>query len=622
MHTSSSGLKLYETGYHFESNERARVYLTNALEPARDFSSTLTFAVPALAHEARAVNRVKRKHRFTVIIGNPPYANYSANLSPEARKIIDKYRNFGGAPIRERNQLQFERNIQDDSVKFISVAQDFLSASGVGVLSYITNGTMLSSISLRGLRENLIRQFGQLFELNLHGGANEIIDEVENDQNVFDIIQSVAIHAYVCSRPGSTSELYYAELLGRRVTKYAALALQSVVNTEWQQITPDAEICSFTPQDESSDEANRRLGSVLLKYGAGIKTNRDAVAVAFDKASLIGSVGEFDSKLASVKNCRDHIQSILYRPFDTRKILYHEDVVASRSLPTMKHVIAGSNIGLICSSTWTTPERFNVSVSRILIEMKTGTHDRGTTYFPLYRYESILGGKNNKVHNLTADFVRDWSRTTHTTFVEEGREDGERTTGPEDVLLWLFGLFHSLEYRRRYRATLSQGFPIVLLTSNLKLFRAVARLGEKLIALHLLESSNLDDIITKYTGSKNPKVGRVGWSGGTVWLDAGKTSAREGHRATVPGTISFNGVPEEVWDFHIGGYQVCHKWLKDRKGRTLSNKDIAHYQKIVVALNETIRIMAEIDEVIEHHGGWPGAFVVDAVSGSEQAARH
>jgi hypothetical protein len=63
-----------------------------------------------------------------------------------------------------------------------------------------------------------------------------------------------------------------------------------------------------------------------------------------------------------------------------------------------------------------------------------------------------------------------------------------------------------------------------------------------------------------------------------------------------------------VWNFHIGGYQVCEKWLKDRKGRTLSKDDIAHYQKIVVALAETIRLMKEIDEVIEQHGGWPGAF--------------
>ena len=70
-------------------------------------------------------------------------------------------------------------------------------------------------------------------------------------------------------------------------------------------------------------------------------------------------------------------------------------------------------------------------------------------------------------------------------------------------------------------------------------------------------------------------------------------------------TQYFVGIPEEVYNFHIGGYQVCQKWLKDRKGRQLTEEEIAHYQKIVVALNETIRIMKEIDAVIEGHEGWP-----------------
>jgi hypothetical protein len=64
-------------------------------------------------------------------------------------------------------------------------------------------------------------------------------------------------------------------------------------------------------------------------------------------------------------------------------------------------------------------------------------------------------------------------------------------------------------------------------------------------------------------------------------------------------------VPEAVWNFYIGGYQVCGKWLKDRRGRALSEQDIAHYQRVVVALRETIRLMTEVDEVIEAHGGWP-----------------
>ncbi len=82
-------------------------------------------------------------------------------------------------------------------------------------------------------------------------------------------------------------------------------------------------------------------------------------------------------------------------------------------------------------------------------------------------------------------------------------------------------------------------------------------------------------------------------------------------------TRGFRGVPQGVWNFRIGGYPVCEKWLKDRQakggknprpGRVLTDRDIDHYQRIVVALSETIRVMAEIDEVIEAHGGWPTAF--------------
>lgn len=140
---------------------------------------------------------------------------------------------------------------------------------------------------------------------------------------------------------------------------------------------------------------------------------------------------------------------------------------------------------------------------------------------------------------------------------------------------------------------------------SLAVVRELARLGGKVIDLHLLRSPRLDCAITDYTGHKDPMVGRVGWSDGTVWLDA--VATKKGQPAT-PGTVGFRGVPEEVWNFHIGGYQVCEKWLKDRRGRTLTADDIRHYHRIVIALHETIRIMREIDEVIDAHGGWPGAF--------------
>ncbi len=110
-----------------------------------------------------------------------------------------------------------------------------------------------------------------------------------------------------------------------------------------------------------------------------------------------------------------------------------------------------------------------------------------------------------------------------------------------------------------------------------------------------MESPKLNILITEFIGSSKPIVEKVSWVKDIVWVDK-------------PQATGFKGVPEDVWNFHIGGYQICEKWLKDRTGRALSTEEITHYQKIVIALSETIRLMKEIDEAIDKYGGWPGAF--------------
>jgi len=166
---------------------------------------------------------------------------------------------------------------------------------------------------------------------------------------------------------------------------------------------------------------------------------------------------------------------------------------------------------------------------------------------------------------------------------------------PEDIFNYIYAVFHSPGYRSRYAEFLKIDFPRLPLTKNFELFGTLAKLGGELVALHLLESPQLAKPTTTLIGGRTPEVEKASWSNNTVWLDKKQT-------------VGFKGVREEVWNFHVGGYQVCEKWLKDRKGRRLSADDIAHYQKIVVALSETIRLMEEIDKVIETHGGWPGAF--------------
>lgn len=213
-------------------------------------------------------------------------------------------------------------------------------------------------------------------------------------------------------------------------------------------------------------------------------------------------------------------------------------------------------------------------------------------------------GMFGKASELSANFrgAQEWGLAND----DEIRQRARRELG------YVYAILHSATYRVQYLAQLRADFPRVPLTMNEELFLSLAGLGADLMALHLMEAPELERLITTYTGPRRPEVDHVAWAQDTVWLDAAETKAG---KTDASGSVGFHGVPEPVWHFQIGGYQVCEKWLKDRKGRKLSAADIAHYQKIVVALSETIRLMKEIDQVIETHGGWPGAFAVGNAEG-------
>ncbi len=181
------------------------------------------------------------------------------------------------------------------------------------------------------------------------------------------------------------------------------------------------------------------------------------------------------------------------------------------------------------------------------------------------------------------------------TWVEDGKGDRQQTFGPEDVFAYMYAIFHAPSYRERYAEFLKIDFPRLPLTSNADLFRALCALGDELVRLHLLEGDI--PFITSYPERGNNRVENVRYTDLTPDGTQG--------RVFINATQYFDGVPPEVWAFHVGGYQVCQKWLKDRKGRALTFDEIAHYQQTVTALSATIRLMDAVDAAIEEHGGWP-----------------
>ncbi|MBT7350809.1 hypothetical protein HN803_08610 [candidate division WWE3 bacterium] len=620
------GLKLKETGYQFKSKDRVRVFLTNSLESAQDFSGTLTFAIPALAHEAETVNSVKRDHKFTVVIGNPPYSTISGNLSAEAISFVEPFRYVNGKRLIVKAALAHERNLQDDYVKYFGLLCRHLWNTGVGIGSYISNFGFLDSQSLAGMRCSILNSFDLVDILDLGGRVADHSSEAKGDENVFEISQGVAIS--ILAKRSSNIEstmLRYKRLRGSQKSKLSTLNQNDMRNLSLDYVKAKAPYYLFLPTDArvtSEFEEYYGLEQIFLMNSGGIITSRDNLAIAMNKQSLIDKVLEFSNTTDGDLEVREkigysvkakwnetgckrllraetvgetRIKKIYYRPMDERYIYYFLPLLDTPSRPVSEMVYSGTNLVLATPRLKTPGEFCHILISRWPVEKKACTHDMATQMFPVFDRNPFnpqkirLNINNEFLEMLPKEWKQSWT--------------SDETAGIE-ITSYIYSLIHSPTYRHRYIEPLRGVYPRVPITNNIKMLERLVSFGKKLIELHLLEFTPVENFSFKSILKHRSEVEKVSYSENTVWINKKKTNG-------------FKGVSEEIWNFNIGGYQVCKKWLiarqakggkNPRPGHILTEEDINHYQKIIVAISKTIRIMGEIDIVINENGGWPGAF--------------
>ncbi|MDD3710878.1 MAG: hypothetical protein PHH78_11255 [Methanothrix sp.] len=661
--------------YDFKSNERLGIYLTNTLEEAENPWKDL-WGYELIGEEARSASVVKQDKPIMVVLGNPPYSGHSANRSWESvdgkkkltfiGRILQDYYRVDGKPLGEKTS----KWLQDDYVKFIRWGQWRIEQTdieqkktkktktetvGGGILAFITNHSYLDNPTFRGMRQQLIEAFSEIYILDLHGNAKkkERAPDGTKDENVFDIQQGVAIGIFVKTpEKNGPATVYHAELWGSRDNKYNKLLETNIETTEFTQLSPQTPFYLFVPQNKLllyEYEQGRKITDIMPLNGVGMTTARDHVVVDFETAPLINRAQTFrDSPFSDKDVCRQLniplkkgwnianarkmikqvadlsacVKPVLYRPFDSRHIFYHDSLVWRTVKQVMRHMLAGENLGFI--TTRQTRDKWDILATRHICGHKSCAAYDINSLFPLYLYpapaenssrqKSLSSadwppGKDGRVPNLSPEFVADFAEKLGLEFVPDGRGDLEATFGPEDVFDYIYAVFHSPTYRERYAEFLKIDFPRVPPTSDLSKFRRLVKLGGELVALHLLESPLLGQPTTRYPVVGDNRVekgypkyfapgevepGSKGGGGDGAILEAG--------RVYINKSQYFEGVPSEVWEFQVGGYQVCDKWLKDRRGRQLSYDDLTHYQKVVVALQETIRLMEEVDEAIP---GWP-----------------
>ena len=282
---------------------------------------------------------------------------------------------------------------------------------------------------------------------------------------------------------------------------------------------------------------------------------------------------------------KSRVHSYYYRPFDYRYVFYEPLMIerGDHRLPIAKNFLhERNNLSLLISRTGAasgSPIWDVIFVGASLSDLNLFRRG-GAFIFPLYLYPDT----NNLLQSTTAKQRR--SNFSEDFLIAINNKLGYSPT-PEAIFYYIYAIFHSPTYRTRYAEFLKIDFPRVPLTSSDTLFRQLATYGEELVALHLMKSPKLDNLITQFIEDRGDRL-----------VDAGHPKFSQSEVVINKKGDKFTGVPENVWNFHVGGYQVCQKWLKDRKGRTLSNEDIQHYQRIIVALKETIELMEKIDAAI------------------------
>ena len=627
------------------AGERLKVFLTNSLEEAHEAVSGPMFA-SQIALEARNADAVKRDRPVMVVIGNPPYSGHSANKGKWIKDLLHgriegatgNYFEVDGQPLGERNT----KWLNDDYVKFIRFGQWRIERTGEGVLGFVTNHNYLDAPTFRGMRQSLIKAFDEVYLLDLHGNSRkkESAPDGGPDVNVFDIQQGVAIGLFVKRANGGDkpARVFHADLWGEREAgtdggKYGWLAANNVDSTEWTELSPKSPRYLFVPRDEAlADEydAGWELTDILPVNSVGIVTARDKLAIQWTPDDMRRVARDFAGRseddarvhynlpadsddwkvslaqqdLRSHPDADAHVSPLLYRPFDTRCTYYTgatKGFICRPREDVMRHMLAGPNLGLIsCRQQSQQGGWGHCGVSRRIIEscaISNKTREINSL-FPLYRYPEESDEMDlaiaDRTPNLAPGFTTALASSVELDFTPDRPGDLDATFGPEDVFHYIYAVLHSPEYRRRYADFLKSDFPRVPLPGNRALFVDLAGLGARLAALHLMEGDGADK--PSFPAGGTNLVERVRY--------ADPVDGRPG-RVAINKTQYFEDVSPETWGFTIGGYRPAEKWLKDRKGRTLSFDDIAWYQRVCAALAETPRVMERIDETIAAHGGWP-----------------
>jgi predicted helicase len=591
---------------------------------------------------------------YTVLLGNPPFSALSTS-DPAAihellrsrilgRRDVGSYFEVDGVPLGEKKMW-----LHDDYIKFLRWAQWQVERAGCGIVGMVTNHGYLDNVTFRGVRRSLLATFPLISVLDLHGNRkkHERAPSGPRDENVFGIEQGVAIGLLRRPPQPIAGQVQYGELWGGRGAKLSALA--DGAGGAGQPVAPAAPYYFFSPSGlagERSTEYERGfpLTEVMPVYTSAAVTARDGLVVAFTSEELCDRLQQLADprysdddirarllpvtrssryppgetrgwKLAAAReraravgDFAKLVRTVQYRPFDRRAVAWADWLIDWPRSRVTRHLLLPGNCALVTRRQMLPghPCNYFFITDTPVIDGLIRSDNRGNeSFFPLYlappQDQIEPGGSSLSCPNLSAEWIARCQQAWPLRWLPAGRGDLGATIGPADMLALFYAQFHSRAYRQRYAEQLRVSFPRVFLPRDPELLAALCRLGQSLVEVHLRPERN-----ALGTACHTPANG--GTAAAPVVI-GGRYPCWNGKFLHVAENYQFTEPSEEVWNYRIGVHQVCRKWLRDRSGRVLTERDLTHYHHMVGSVRVSLALEAEINDTIDMAGGWPTAFM-------------
>ncbi|MBI4663744.1 MAG: N-6 DNA methylase [Verrucomicrobia bacterium] len=674
------GLLLQKLGAPLEERdqERAAVYLTNALTgwvPARDPKQIVMRELEA---ERDAANHVKQDKRILVIIGNPPYSGFAGIAVSEERDLSDAYREVhtSGCPSPQGQGLN------DLYVRFYRMAErQIAEKTGEGVVCFISNYSWLDGLSHPGMRERFLQAFDVIAIDCLNGDkykTGKLTPEGKPDPSVFStefnregIQVGTAIALLVRRNRGkeapsqkerrksqrlapsaASQELRFRHFWGK--TKRADLeeSLLEKSGRGYMKLRPRAELgLTFVPSVVSRGYFRwPKLPALLPVSYPGVKTSRDEALVSirqtelerrmhryFDPkvsdeqvkefaACLMATTRRFEARkvremLLPLGYGSGRILRYAYRPFDHRWLYWQPatKLLDERRSDYVEQVFA-RNIWLFTTGRTRKNRIEPPIITRLLTDLNF--MDSGARGIPLYLRDDPARREPSALRETPELFSPHEMNGGGTGSDCEPRPNlsplasgylAKLGTAPEALFFHIVATLHAPGYRLENAGALRQDWPRVPLPKKREVLKASAEMGRQVAAL--LDPENPVSGVT--TGNVREELRRVaklhgsdlkvtaGWGiagkGGIVMPSKGRLSPHgsDGLDVWLNDSTCWEAVPQAVWDYTLGGYQVLKKWLSYREekllGRALTPDEAREMTQIARRLTALILLQAELD---------------------------